>query len=55
MADLNASLQQIGQTVYGQTTDGSTDPTNGVSEDDVPPADDEEPGGTTVEGEFREV
>ncbi|HEU0021304.1 MAG TPA: molecular chaperone DnaK [Dehalococcoidia bacterium] len=51
MADLNQAVQQIGQAVYARASAaGSTD--GGGQE--APPADDEQ-GGTTVEGEFREV
>jgi hypothetical protein len=50
MADLNQSVQKIGQAVYSQTAGGR--PTDSASEG---PASDEEPGGSTVEGEFREV
>jgi molecular chaperone DnaK len=50
MADLNNSVQKIGQAVYSQTA-GST-PTDGAS-DETPS--EEEQGGSTVEGEFREV
>ncbi|MCH8897089.1 MAG: molecular chaperone DnaK [Chloroflexi bacterium] len=51
MAELNSAVQKIGQAVYGQP--GGDAPTDGMSEE-PPPADDEQ-GGTTVEGEFREV
>ena len=51
MAELNSAVQKIGQAVYGQP--GAAAPTDGTSEE-PPPADDEQ-GGTTVEGEFREV
>ncbi|MCH8744600.1 MAG: molecular chaperone DnaK [Chloroflexi bacterium] len=51
MAELNSAVQKIGQAVYGQPGDAA--PTDGMSEE-PPPADDEQ-GGTTVEGEFREV
>jgi molecular chaperone DnaK len=51
IADLNQAVQEIGQAVYARASAaGSTD---GGGED-VPPAD-EEQGGSTVEGEFREV
>jgi len=51
MADLNQAVQQVGQAVYARASAaGSTD--GGGQE--APPADDEQ-GGTTVEGEFREV
>ena len=52
IAELNNAVQQIGQAVYSQTSDGPT-PTDGV-DGEAPPSDDE-PGGSTVEGEFREV
>ncbi len=51
MADLNSAVQRIGQAVYGQAGDAGQ--TNGMPEE-PPPADDEQ-GGSTVEGEFREV
>ncbi len=51
MAELNSAVQKIGQAVYGQPAAAA--PTDGMSEE-PPPADDEQ-GGTTVEGEFREV
>jgi molecular chaperone DnaK len=50
MSDLNNSVQKIGQAVYSQTA-GSA-PTDGAS-DETPS--EEEQGGSTVEGEFREV
>ena len=51
MADLNQAVQLIGQAVYAQaSTDGPAD----ESAEDAPPSDDEQ-GGSTVEGEFREV
>ena len=46
MADLNNSLQQLGQAVYGQQTAGTPPNDSGMGSDD---------GGDTVEGEFREV
>ena len=46
--DLNDSLQKVGEAVYSQ----AGDPAEAV--DDAPP-DEEEPGASTVEGEFREV
>lgn len=64
MAELNTSLQQLGQAVYSQATtstgDGMGDiPTDGVAGEDVTFTEsettDEESGGSTVEGEFREV
>ena len=51
MAELNSAVQKIGQAVYGQP--GGAAHSDGMSEE-PPPADDEQ-GGTTVEGEFREV
>jgi molecular chaperone DnaK len=51
MTDLNQLVQEMGQAVYAQASAaGSTD---GVG--DEPPSADEEQGGSTVEGEFREV
>jgi molecular chaperone DnaK len=50
MADLNNSVQKIGQAVYSQTAEGA--PTDGAAEE-TPSG--EEQGGSTVEGEFREV
>jgi molecular chaperone DnaK len=50
IADLNNSVQKIGQAVYSQTA--GPRPTDGAS-DETPP--EEEQGGSTVEGEFREV
>ena len=46
MADLNSSMQRLGQAVYGQQTPGAPpeDPGMGGSDSD-----------DTVEGEFREV
>lgn len=54
IADLNNSVQKIGQAVYSQT--GGSAPTDGASDNaaDGTPSD-EEQGGSTVEGEFREV
>src|ERR671914_650694 len=49
MADLNNSVQKIGQAVYSQTAEGA--PTDGAAEE-TPSG--EEQGGSTVEGEFRE-
>ena len=53
MADLNSTLQRLGQAVYSQAGDppGATDadPSNGS------PSDDDQAGEDTVEGEFREV
>ena len=46
MTDLNNSLQQLGQAVYGQQTAGAPPTDPGTGGDD---------GGDTVEGEFREV
>ena len=70
MADLNSALQRLGQAVYSQTADTGM-PTDGHMGDmgDIPADGDEgedvaytegesseeEPGGSTVEGEFREV
>jgi molecular chaperone DnaK len=51
MADLNRSVQKIGQAVYSQT--GGQASTDGVSDGTANP--EEEPGASTVEGEFREV
>ena len=51
MTDLNNTLERLGQAVYGQTT-GGVPPTDGMGP--VPPEGDES-GGSTVEGEFREV
>ncbi len=50
IADLNNSVQKIGQAVYSQTA--GPRPTDGAA-DETPP--EEEQGGSTVEGEFREV
>ena len=64
MTDLNESLLRLGQTVYSQTRDGQ-DPTGdgqGPTGDFIPEEEptegdysEGEPGGSTVEGEFREV
>ena len=58
MADLNTSLQRLGQAVYSQTGDpsGATDagPPDGGPPDGGP-SDDDQTGEDTVEGEFREV
>ena len=51
MADLNQAVQQVGQAVYAQTNEAA--PANEGAEE-TPPTDDEQ-GGSTVEGEFREV
>ena len=51
MSDLNNSVQKIGQAVYSQA--GGQTRGDGVSEEG--PSSDEESGGSTVEGEFREV
>ena len=53
MADLNTSLQRLGQAVYSQTGDpsGATD----AGPPDGGPSDDDQTGEDTVEGEFREV
>ena len=51
MADLNQAVQQVGQAVYAQTSEAA--PANEAAEE-TPPTDDEQ-GGSTVEGEFREV
>lgn len=54
MADLNQAVQLIGQAVYAQaSTNGQTGPTD-ESAGEAPATDDEQ-GGSTVEGEFREV
>ena len=53
MADLNSTLQRLGQAVYSQAGDPpeatDADPSNGS------PSDDDQAGEDTVEGEFREV
>ena len=49
--DLQASLQKLGQHVYGQQAGPDAGP--GAPDADAPPPDDG--GGDTVEGEFREV
>jgi len=58
MTDLGNSVEQLGQAVYSQAADPSEptgdDPSAGVPPDDGPPDDDQQ-GGSTVEGEFREV
>jgi len=51
MADLNQAVQQVGQAVYAQASEA--EPADEASEE-TPPKDDEQ-GGSTVEGEFREV
>ena len=51
MADLNQAVQQVGQAVYAQASEAA--PTDEAAEE-TPHADDEQ-GGSTVEGEFREV
>ena len=51
MADLNQAVQQVGQAVYAQASEAAPD--NEAAEE-TPPTDDEQ-GGSTVEGEFREV
>jgi len=51
MADLNQAVQQVGQAVYAQASEA--EPADEASEE-TPPNDDEQ-GGSTVEGEFREV
>jgi len=51
MADLNQAVQQVGQAVYAQTSEAA--PADEAAEE-TPPTDDEQ-GGSTVEGEFREV
>jgi molecular chaperone DnaK len=51
MADLNQAVQQVGQVVYAQASEA--EPADEASEE-TPPNDDEQ-GGSTVEGEFREV
>ena len=51
MADLNQAVQQVGQAVYAQASEA--EPADEASEE-TPPTDDEQ-GGSTVEGEFREV
>ena len=53
MADLNNSLQNLGQAVYSQTGDPAEGPEEGAAEEGPP--DDDQPGEDTVEGEFREV
>jgi molecular chaperone DnaK len=50
-ADLNNSVQKIGQAVYSQTS-GSA-PSDGAADEGT--SSEEEQGGSTVEGEFREV
>ena len=51
MADLNQAVQQVGQAVYAQASEAA--PADEAAEE-TPPTDDEQ-GGSTVEGEFREV
>ncbi len=53
MADLNNSLQNLGQAVYSQTGDPAEGPEEGAAGEGPP--DDDQPGEDTVEGEFREV
>ena len=53
MADLSNSLQQLGQAVYSQAADSTT--TDRSSPTDGPTSEEDQPGGSTVEGEFREV
>jgi molecular chaperone DnaK len=58
MTELNNAMQQVGQAVYSQTAgDPGQPPTDGA--DDIDPGDSEssgdDEGGSTVEGEFREV
>jgi molecular chaperone DnaK len=51
MTDLNQAVQEVGQAVYARAgAAGSTDGGGGET-----PSADEEQGGSTVEGEFREV
>ncbi len=52
--ELNDSLQRVGQAVYSQA-EGPMEPTEPTEPTDETPPDDEEPGASTVEGEFREV
>ena len=58
MTDLTNSVQQLGQAIYSQTGDPEQ-PTEGGPTDQEPagdgPAEDDQSGGDTVEGEFREV
>ncbi len=49
MADLNDTLQRVGQAVYSQTASG------GPTSSDGPASGDGQKSGSTVEGEFREV
>jgi molecular chaperone DnaK len=51
-ADLNNSVQKIGQAVYSQTS-GRSAPSDGAADEGT--SSEEEQGGSTVEGEFREV
>ena len=51
MADLNQAVQQVGQAVYAQPRE--TAPADEAAEETLPT--DDEQGGSTVEGEFREV
>jgi len=51
MNDLNNAVQKIGQEVYSRA--GRPGAADGAS--DKSPSSEEEPGGSTVEGEFREV
>ena len=53
MAEVNTALQKVGQEVYSRT-DGSG-PSDGADGADGPTGEGQEPGGSTVEGEFREV
>ena len=51
MSDLNQAVQQVGQAVYAQPRE--TAPAEEAAEETLPT--DDEQGGSTVEGEFREV
>ena len=52
IADLNNSMQRLGEAIYSQTADPTA--TDGTT-DASATSDEDQPGGSTVEGEFREV
>ena len=54
-ADLNNSLQRLGEAVYSQSGAGAGGASPGSDPADDMPTGDEPPGEDTVEGEFREV
>ena len=58
ITDLNNAMQQVGQAVYSQTAGGAGPPPTGGADDGdpgAPESSDDDEGGSTVEGEFREV